>query len=258
MGVPAGNGRNRRFRLSFDWELTIRDAEKASFLDNFLKKQGGPVIVLLKEGPRDWLLIGVVIALAIAANLPDKYSEMLAIDRVYLLGGLLGVVAISLVRYLRFTLLLVIVSLAIGANLPGDLAKEFGVDPQIMLFGLIAMVLVSLANKYLKLPTGLDKSGRSKSAHGAAALFNAILKGRTAVVQTLMDQGVNVNVRTVSGKTPLMAAAYKGYGDIVTMLLTGGADANIRDSKGDTALKIAARAGFSRVVEQLKKSGAAE
>lgn len=215
-------------------------------------------MVILKEGPRDWALIGIVVVLAIAANLPDKYAAMLYIERIYLLGGLLGVVAISLVRYLRFTLLLVIVSLSIGANLPSDLAKEFGVDPQIMLFGLIAMVLVSLANKFLKLPTGLDKTGRSKSAHGAAALFNAILKGRTAVVQTLMEQGVNVNVRTVSGKTPLMAAAYKGYGDIVTMLLTNGADVKIRDSKGDTALKIAARAGFSRVVDQLKKSGATD
>ncbi|MEK7223171.1 MAG: ankyrin repeat domain-containing protein, partial [Pseudomonadota bacterium] len=147
---------------------------------------------------------------------------------------------------------------AIGANLPSDLAKEFGVDPQIMLFGLIAMVLVSLANKFLKLPTGLDKTGRSKSAHGAAALFNAILKGRTAVVQTLMEQGVNVNVRTISGKTPLMAAAYKGYSDIIQMLLDNGADVNAKDGRNDTAVKISVRGGYTRITELLKKAGALE
>jgi ankyrin repeat protein len=79
------------------------------------------------------------------------------------------------------------------------------------MLGLVAMIVISLSNRLLKLPTGLEKSGRSKTAHGAAALFTAILKGRIAVVQSLLNQGVNVNVRTISGKTPLMAAAYKGY-----------------------------------------------
>jgi uncharacterized protein len=67
---------------------------------------------------------------------------------------------------------------------------------------------------------------------------------------------VNVNVRTISGKTPLMAACYKGYSDIVHLLVDSGADVNGKDSTGDTALRIASRGGYSRIVELLKKAGA--
>lgn len=213
-------------------------------------------MVLLRESPRDWLLVGVVALLALGANLPEELSAVLSIDRRLLLAGLLAVIAVSLVRYLKFTLILVIAFLSVGANLPEEIAKEFGVDPQIALLALVAMIVVSLSNKALKLPSGLNKTSRPASAHGAAALFNAILKGRTAVVQTLMQQGVNVNIRTVSGKTPLMAAAYKGYSDIAQLLVDHGADVNMRDSKGESALKIAVRSGFTRIVDLLKKAGA--
>ena len=212
-------------------------------------------MVILKESPRDWGLVAVVALLSVGANLPSEWIDILSIDRRYLLGGLIAVVGVALVRYLKFTLILVIVILAAGANVPADIAKEFGIDPQISLLGLVAMIVISLSNRLLKLPTGLEKSGRSKTAHGAAALFTAILKGRIAVVQSLLNQGVNVNVRTVSGKTPLMAAAYKGYSDIVQMLLDNGADVSSKDGRGDTAEKIAERGGYTRIVELLKKSG---
>ena len=214
-------------------------------------------MVVLKESPRDWGLVAIVVLLSIGANLPDAWTDWINFDRRYLLGGLIAVVAVALVKYLKFTLILVIVVLAAGANVPEDIAREFGIDPQISLLGLVAMIVISLSNRLLKLPTGLEKSGRSKTAHGAAALFTAILKGRIAVVQSLLNQGVNVNVRTVSGKTPLMAAAYKGYSDIVQMLLDNGADVYSKDGRGDTAEKIAERGGYTRIVELLKKGNAA-
>lgn len=213
-------------------------------------------MVILKESPRDWGLVAVVVLLSIGANLPEEWTAWINFDRRFLLGGLIAVVAVALVRYLKFTLILVIVVLAAGANVPEDIAREFGIDPQISLLGLVAMIVISLSNRLLKLPTGLEKSGRSKTAHGAAALFTAILKGRIAVVQSLLNQGVNVNVRTVSGKTPLMAAAYKGYSDIVQMLLDNGADVTSKDGRGDTAEKIAERGGYTRIVELLKKGSA--
>lgn len=215
-------------------------------------------MVILKESPRDWGLVIVVILLSIGANLPNEWTDWINFDRRYLLGGLIAVVAVALVRYLKFTLILVIVALAAGANVPGDIAKEFGFDPQISMLGLVAMIVISLSNRLLKLPTGLEKSGRSKTAHGAAALFTAILKGRIAVVQSLLNQGVNVNVRTISGKTPLMAAAYKGYSDIIQMLLDNGADVNAKDGRNDTAVKISVRGGYTRITELLKKAGALE
>lgn len=215
-------------------------------------------MVLLRESSRDWLLVTLVALLAIGANLPDNLVDFISIDRRYFIFGLIAVVGVALVRYLKFALLLVVVFLAIGANLPAEVASEFGVDPQIMLIGLVSMVVISLTNKIWKLPTGLDKTGRTKSVHGAAALFTAVLKGRIAVVQTLLKQGVNVNTRTVSGKTPLMAAAYKGYSDIVQVLLDHGADAKVRDARGDTALRMALRGGYTRAADVIRAAGGAE
>jgi hypothetical protein len=202
------------------------------------------------------MLVGIVGFLAIANNLPEQWTDYLSIDRRILLGGLIGFVVVALIRYLKFALLLVVVLLAVGANLPTEIAREFGVDPQVAMLGLVVMIVISLSNKLLKLPTGLEKSGRTKTAHGAAALFTAILKGRIAVVQSLITQGVNVNVRTISGKTPLMAASFKGYSDIVQLLVDNGADTNAKDSKGDNALKIATRGGYTRIAELLKQAGA--
>jgi hypothetical protein len=213
-------------------------------------------VVILKESPRDWVLVVVVALLSLGSNLPVSWTDFLQVDRRFFLGGLIAVVGVALVRYLKVTLLLVIVILAVGANLPEDVAKEFNIDPQFMLLALVGMVVVSLSNKVFKLPTGLEKTSRSKSVHGAAALFNSILKGRIAVVQSLLSQGVNVNVRTVTGKTPLMAASYKGYSDIVQLLLDNGADPNIADHSGDTALKMAERAGFTRLADQIRKATA--
>lgn len=215
-------------------------------------------MILLKESKRDWALVVVVGLLAIGANLPLELTEQFSIDRRYFLAGLVGVVGVALVRYLKFALLLLVVFLAIGANLPEEIAKEFGVEPQMMLLGLVAMVVISLSNRLLKLPTGLEKSGRPQSVHGSVALFNAILKGRIAAVENLIKQGVNVNCKTVSGKTPLMAAAYKGYSDIVQLLLDHGSDVRLKDSRGDTALKMATRGGFTRIADQLKRAGAAD
>lgn len=215
-------------------------------------------MVLLKEGSRDWLLVSLVALLAIGANLPAAWTDAISVDRRYFLLGLIAVVGVALVRYLKFALLLVVVFLAVGANLPAEIADEFGIDPGIMLLGLVAMVVISLSNKIWKLPTGLEKADRPQSVHGAAALFTAVLKGRIAVVQTLLKQGVNVNARTVTGKTPLMAAAYKGYGDIVQVLLDHGADPSIKGRNGETALAIANRGGFTRVAQMLQAAGARE
>lgn len=215
-------------------------------------------MILLRESSRDWALVVVVSLLTIGANLPPSLAESFNIDRRWFLAGLIAVVGVALVRYLKFALLLVVVLLAVGANLPTEIAGEFGVDPQIMLLGLVAMVVISLSNRIWKLPSGVQQPLNPKSPHGMAALFNAILKGRIAIVQTLLKQGVNVNIRTVSGKTPMMAAAYKGYGDIVQMLLDHKADANQKDARGDTALKMAQRGGYTRIVQILQNAGVKE
>ena len=67
---------------------------------------------LLKESSRDWYVVGLVGILALAANLPVKYAAWLHIDTKYLLAVLIAVVGVSLLKYLKFTLILVVVMLA--------------------------------------------------------------------------------------------------------------------------------------------------
>jgi hypothetical protein len=205
----------------------------------------------------DWGLVLGVALMSIGANLPPGMAESWGIDRRFLLGGLVALVAVALVRYLKFTLVLVVAILAVGANLPGDIAREFGVDRHIMMFALIAMVVISLASRFFKIPTGIEKP-KASSRHGAVALFNAVTKGQMSVAQSLLKTGVNVNVRTVDGTTPLMAAAKKGYSDLAKVLLDNGADVTARDSKGNTALSIALSGGYTRTADLIKGVGAKE
>ena len=206
----------------------------------------------------DWGLVLGVALMSIGANLPRGMAESFGIDRRFLLGGLVALVAVALVRYLKFTLVLVVAILAVGANLPADIAREFGVDRHIMMFALISMVVISLASRFFKIPTGVEKPKKTSSRHGAVALFNAVAKGQMSVAQSLLKTGVNVNVRTVDGTTPLMAAAKKGYSDLAKILMDNGADVHARDSKGNTALSIALAGGFTRTAELLKGEGATE
>ena len=225
-----------------------------------LKSVSG-IVRSFKQSVKDWWLVILVGIFSIGANLPEHVAESWGIDRRYLLAVLISFVGIALVRYLKFTLLLVVVLLSVGANLPADIAKELNVDTNIMLFGLIVMVFVSLASRILKMPTGLEtdkQKTRSQSSHGGAALFNAVLKGRIFMAQTLLKQGANINIRTSEGTTPLMAAASKGYADIIKLLVDNGADIHAKNNKGESPLAITVKSGFHRAAELLRSVGAKE
>ncbi|MFV1997325.1 MAG: ankyrin repeat domain-containing protein [Acidiferrobacterales bacterium] len=209
---------------------------------------------ILRESSRDWLFVGIVALLALGTNLPEEWTQAFSVDRRYLLVGLMAIVGVSLVRYLKFSLILVVALLSMGANMPQDLAAKFGIDTNILLLALVAMIVMSLSNRLLKLPTGLEKQQGAKSTHGAAALFNAIVNGRLATVEALIAAGANVNVRTVNGTTPLMVASSKGYSDIVKVLLDHGSDPSARKSDGVSALAIAEHGGFSRTADVLRRS----
>jgi hypothetical protein len=211
---------------------------------------------VIKESSRDKWLLGLVVLMSVAANLPDDVASRISVDKKYLLLGLTAVLMVSLVRYVRIGLVLVTLVLVVGANLPAELAKQFGIDQTVMTFTLVALVVIALANRIIKIPTGLDSTHMANSVYGAKALFNAVLKGSVTTVQQLIRSGASVNVRTVSGKTPLMAASYRGYPDIVQMLIAAGADVDAVDTKGNTALSIGRRMKYSRVVTLLKIAGA--
>jgi hypothetical protein len=203
---------------------------------------------------KDIALVGLVTLMSIGANLPESFMAVLGINQTYLLVGLVAVVAVSLVRYLKFTLVLVIAILALGANLPNDLAKEIGVDPHIMLFALIAMVATSLVNFVLKLPKGVKPIAQINSTHGSRTLCHAASKGHASMVYSLISAGINPNFKDELGQLPLVVAAASGQALVVKLLLDNGADVRNRDGSGMLPIEAATKAGFSQTALLLKNA----
>jgi len=203
---------------------------------------------------KDVVLVGLVTIMSIAANLPESVIAWTGINQTYLLIGLIAVVAVSLVRYLKFALVLAIAIMAVGANLPKSMAEEIGIDPQIMLFALVAMVITSFANFLIKLPKGVKPIAQVNSLHGARTLCHAASKGHASMVYSLISAGINPNFKDEKGDLPLVVAAQNGHALVVKLLLDNGADINARDGAGLTAIAAANKAGFSQTALLLKNA----
>jgi len=203
---------------------------------------------------KDISLVGLVSLMSIGANLPESFVATIGLNQTYLLIGLVAVIAVSLVRYLKFTLVLVIAIMAVGANLPQELAKEIGIDPQIMLFALLAMVGTSLVNFVIKLPKGVKPIAQINSTHGSRTLCHAASKGHASMVYSLISAGINPNFKDEKGQLPLVIAASTGQALVVKLLLDNGADVTAQDGSGQTAIEAASKAGFSQTALLLKNA----
>jgi len=83
----------------------------------------------------------------------------------------------------------------------------------------------------------------------------AAAEGEVPLVELLLVDGLDVNVRDGAGRTLLSWAAQRGHPDAVELLLRHGADINIRDHAGKTALAWAVQAGHQPVVAVLRLHG---
>jgi ankyrin repeat protein len=104
------------------------------------------------------------------------------------------------------------------------------------------------------LPNGATiATARSEEACSATAYFNAVMKNRASMVDSLVRTGVDVNTRNGNGATALMVAAQLGHVEMVRTLLARGADVQTRDCKGHTAAEIAAHAGHGAIAQILQQ-----
>ena len=124
--------------------------------------------------------------------------------------------------------------------------------------------------------TGVDIDGLDGT--GLSVLMRAAVDGEAEVVQSILESGADVDLRSetpvpenteeASGsrlgarppkysnwstlqQTALLMAAQRGHKDVVELLLDAGADITLEDRQGDTPLRAAAQAGQASVAAQL-------
>jgi ankyrin repeat protein len=104
------------------------------------------------------------------------------------------------------------------------------------------------------LPNGKQLAPRSKEQINSAALFNAIEKGRLAMIRSMIKTGIaQMQAQTSDGLSPLMAAAKVGHADIVALMLEKGCNPWNRNRQGETALDIATKQGHAECVALLEQ-----
>ena len=199
----------------------------------------------------------LVVIAAVVANLPQHL--LINVDREYIIGALVGVLAIAMMKYLRITMVVLIFTLIIGANIPNSLASEFAYTPWVLAAALCVLVAATSANYFIKVPRWLDPNSDADPAvarlHSADAIFTAVEKGRESSVSALLSQGIDPNARGQRNETPLMLAASLNNERLVKMFLKAGADVTLENNDGHTALKIAESKDHKQIVALLRKAG---
>jgi ankyrin repeat protein len=83
-------------------------------------------------------------------------------------------------------------------------------------------------------------------------LYEAVRRGDTPAVTSLLDKGADVNAKFRYGATALFKAAERGHTEIVKILLARGADVNVKDTfYGATAMTWALGNEHYDIVQQL-------
>jgi ankyrin repeat protein len=90
-------------------------------------------------------------------------------------------------------------------------------------------------------------------------MIKAAYMGNTATVKSCIEKGANVNAKMGdSGLTALMLAAGGGHTEMVEVLLANGAQVNVKSDLGDTALSRTTDNGHNETIRILKDAEAKE
>jgi ankyrin repeat protein len=90
-----------------------------------------------------------------------------------------------------------------------------------------------------------------KDKRGETALHSAVYSNHLDIVQYLVTNHADVNLQDNNGHTALLRAAANNHLDIVQHLVTNHADVNLQDKRGETALHWAASNNHLDIVQHL-------
>ncbi|KAI5845094.1 ankyrin repeat-containing domain protein [Morchella snyderi] len=89
-----------------------------------------------------------------------------------------------------------------------------------------------------------------------SAIHWAAFYGRRAVIEQLLDMGVDISQKDISGESALFWAVRSGREAIVSFLLERGADINEKGRLGSNLLQVATNSGFEELARLLIARGA--
>lgn len=87
------------------------------------------------------------------------------------------------------------------------------------------------------------------------ALHDAALGGHAGVIDVLVQNGAEIELRDQFGYTPLALAVLQGHEEAAARLLEGRANPHARDNEGTSIFYIAARQGYVAIVDLLLRQG---
>lgn len=208
---------------------------------------------------REWILVGLVGAMALLSNMPAPALADWHIDASIIMPVLGLLIMLALMLYVRFFFFLLFTLLVVGSNLPDTWADRYGLSREVFLVTLVALIGVYFLNYALKLlPTGLEpKKKPGPNPEATAALIKAIDHNNLSYIKTILTIDFDLDVTGDQGMTPLMLAAQQGNFKVVEMLLGRGALSLISGPQG-RASEIAFKHDFPLVAERLKISEEAE
>ncbi|HLO32393.1 MAG TPA: ankyrin repeat domain-containing protein, partial [Anaerolineales bacterium] len=100
---------------------------------------------------------------------------------------------------------------------------------------------------------GAPVNSFSRNELKAAPIQSAASAGHAKIVELLLKQGADPNVREQGGFTPLHAAAQNGDENMIRALLYGGADLTLRSDDRKTPLDLARAAGHTEAMKLLEE-----
>jgi uncharacterized protein len=100
---------------------------------------------------------------------------------------------------------------------------------------------------------GAPVNAPSRNELSAAPIQSAAAAGHVKIVDLLLKNGADPNIREAGGYTPLHAAAQNGDTGVIRTLLYGGADLDIKSNDGKVPLDLALEASHKEAIKVLQE-----
>ncbi|AVP87597.1 ANK repeat containing protein [Candidatus Phycorickettsia trachydisci] len=97
----------------------------------------------------------------------------------------------------------------------------------------------------------LQSQGYDIKKEGHSLMHCAAYRGKTDIIEYLLSEGLDVNVKDEEGKTPIYYATKKGRFESIKYLYERGADLKIKDNDENTLMHIAAKKGRMHIIQWL-------